>query len=57
MGSASEAEYLLLLSLDLNYLEDEDLEDEDHESLCGRIVEVKRMLAALMQTVRYEPSG
>jgi len=46
MGSALEVEYLLLLSSDLT-------PDEHYASLNSRVVEVKRMLSALMQTVRF----
>lgn len=44
MGSASELEYLLLLSHDLGWL----AEEEDHRDLAGKTVQVKRMLAGLI---------
>ena len=47
MGSACEAEYLLLLSRDLKYLA-----DEGYHRANAAITEIKRMLSALMQTVR-----
>lgn len=47
MGSASEAEYRLMLSHELNYLtNDEYIEFEQ------AIVEVKRMLTAFLKTVK-----
>jgi four helix bundle protein len=49
MGSASEAEYLVLLAHDL-----EELSEEDRDRLNGRISEVKRMLSALIKTLRAE---
>jgi len=48
-GSASELEYHLLLARDLNLLP-----APDYERLCGQAVEVKRMLASLMKTLRAE---
>lgn len=47
MGSASELEYQLLLARDLEYLP-----PEDYHTLDRGVVEVKRMLAALIQTVK-----
>jgi four helix bundle protein len=47
MGSASELEYQLLLSRDLNYLP-----DEPYHSLTCRVAEVKRMLAAFLNRLR-----
>ncbi|MCJ7676113.1 MAG: four helix bundle protein [Anaerolineales bacterium] len=44
MGSASELEYQLLLSRDLGYLS-----GAGYEDLAGKVVEVKRMLAALVR--------
>ncbi len=44
MGSASELEYQLLLSRDLGYLS-----GEGYDELARRVVEVKRMLAALVR--------
>ena len=46
MGSASELEYHLLLSHDLEYLN-----AEDHGELSGETIRVKRMLASLIRTV------
>lgn len=46
MGSASEAEYHLLLARDLQYFN-----AERYETLNGQVTEVKRMLAALLQRV------
>jgi four helix bundle protein len=48
-GSASELEYHLLLARDLSLLK-----APDYERLSGRAVEVKRMLASLMQRLRAE---
>jgi S23 ribosomal protein. len=47
MGSASELEYHLLLARDLKYLT-----QEDYQNLDGRVTEVKRMLASLIQKTR-----
>ncbi len=47
MGSASEAEYQLLLARDLGYLP-----TEQYEPLDVRAQEVKRMLTALMRTLQ-----
>ncbi len=44
MGSASELEYFLLLSRDLKLLD-----DAQYEALNGAVVEVKRMMAALIE--------
>lgn len=49
MGSASELEYHLLLARNLNLLK-----TPDYERLSGQAVEVKRMLASLMKTLRAE---
>ena len=49
MGSASEVEYHILLARDLNLLS-----KASYEDLNGRTVEVKRMLAALLQKVRRD---
>ena len=43
-GSASELEYHLLLARDLNFLP-----PSDHEKLSAGVVEIKRMLTALIQ--------
>src|SRR5437660_12387062 len=48
MGSASEAEYQLLLARDLGYLP-----QAEHGALDRELVEVKRMLAALIQKVKH----
>jgi four helix bundle protein len=50
MGSASEAEYHLLLARDLGYLT-----ESTYSLLDGAIVEVKRMLAALIKTCKGRP--
>jgi four helix bundle protein len=47
MGSASELEYLLLLSRDLNYLP-----DDEYQSLNNELVEVRRMLNAFIQKLK-----
>ena len=49
MGSASEVEYHILLARDLNLLS-----KKIYDDLNGRIVEVKRMLAALLLKVRRD---
>lgn len=49
MGSASELEYHLLLSRDLNFLK-----QTDHESLTNTVIEIKRMLTAFLQKLRAE---
>lgn len=51
MGSASELEYHLLLSKDLNYLK-----TDAYERMQPRVEEVKRMLAALIRKVDSERS-
>jgi four helix bundle protein len=51
MGSASELEYHVLLARDLRILE-----ATDYERLSDGIVEVKRMLAALIRTCRADNS-
>jgi four helix bundle protein len=48
-GSASEVEYHLLLARDLSLLE-----DSDYQRLSDEAVEVKRMLASLMQKLRAD---
>ena len=48
-GSGSELEYHLLLSRDLNLLE-----QQAYEGLHGRITEVKRMLTGLIQRLRAD---
>jgi four helix bundle protein len=47
MGSASETEYLLLLSHDLGYLV-----DDCYKRNSGKITEIKRMLSSLAKTVQ-----
>ena len=46
-GSANEVEYHLLLAKDLDFLS-----DEDHKNLEAGVLEIQRMLAALVQTLR-----
>jgi four helix bundle protein len=48
-GSASELEYHLLLAHDLDLLE-----EPDYTRLSGQTIEVKRMLASLMKTLRAD---
>jgi four helix bundle protein len=48
-GSASEAEYLILLSTDLGYLE-----PETHAELNALVVEVKKMLDAFHRKLTAE---
>jgi four helix bundle protein len=52
MGSASELEYHFLLARDLDFLHEENYKDLNH-----RVVEIKRMLAALVCKVETEPPG
>jgi four helix bundle protein len=47
MGSSSELEYLLLLAHDLGYLG-----DEEHRSLSDSLVEIRKMLNALIQQLK-----
>jgi four helix bundle protein len=47
MGSASELEYHLLLARDLKLIK-----PEDHDELSQRAVELKRMLAGLLHTLK-----
>ncbi len=47
MGSASELEYHLLLARDLKILQ-----RADYEQISTQVVEIKRMLASLLQKVR-----
>ena len=47
MGSASEAEYQLILARDLEFLS-----KDDYEILHNNVEEVKRMLASLLKTLR-----
>jgi four helix bundle protein len=49
MGSASELEYHLLLAHDLGFLN-----DADYHPLAHEVVEVKRMLASLIQKVKSD---
>jgi len=46
-GSASELEYHLLLAKDLKYLE-----NDIYSSLFQQVIEVKRMLTALMKKIK-----
>ncbi len=48
-GSASEVEYQLLLARDLEFLK-----IADYQRISDEVVEVKRMLASLMQKLRAE---
>jgi four helix bundle protein len=48
-GSASELEYQLLLAYNLNYLKPEEYQDTEKA-----VVEVKRMLTALIRRLRTE---
>ena len=50
MGSSSELEYLLLLGHDLNYLP-----DNAYLSLNTSLVQVRKMLNALLKTLRNKP--
>jgi four helix bundle protein len=52
MGSASELEYHLLLARDLRYLS-----AETHAALDGMTVEIKRMLAAFLRTLKSSTAG
>lgn len=47
MGSASEAEYQLLLARDLGFMS-----NEHYNTLQSQIVEVKKMLASFLRTLR-----
>jgi four helix bundle protein len=51
MGSASEAEYQILLAHDLGYLAEPCFEQLSHEN-----IEVKQMLASLIRTIKYSTS-
>jgi len=46
-GSANEVEYHLLLAKDLDFLT-----SEEHKDLEGKVLEIQRMLAALVQGLR-----
>ncbi len=50
MGSASELEYHMLLARDLKLLD-----DSTRESLTSDVIEVKRMLATFIRTIRPRP--
>ena len=52
LGSANELEYQLLLSRDLGYVS-----TEAHAPLAGSVLEIKRMLAALIVTIKQGPDG
>ena len=49
MGSASETEYLILLTHDLKYLS-----DDQYVELTDTIVSLKKMLTALLRNIRSE---
>ena len=49
MGSTSELEYQLLLARDLKLLD-----ADEHQSLSGDVIEVKRMLTSLVQKLKAE---
>jgi four helix bundle protein len=51
MGSASELEYHLVLSRDLNLVK-----NQDYEKTREQVEEVKRMLAALIRKIALERS-
>jgi four helix bundle protein len=52
MGSASETEYHLLLAKDLGYIT-----EEQFQSTTSAVQEVKRMLAALLKSLREQIDG
>ena len=49
LGSASELEYHLLLASDLGYLS-----ESAHKKLATKVVEIKRMLASLIQKLKAD---
>jgi four helix bundle protein len=49
LGSASELEYHLLLAADLGYLS-----ESVHQKLATKVVEIKRMLASLIQKLKAD---
>jgi four helix bundle protein len=49
MGSASELEYHLMLAKDLDFLE-----PALHDQLAGQVIEIKRMLASLIQKLKAD---
>lgn len=49
MGSASELEYHLLLSKDLNLLD-----EKNYDNFAKQIIEIKRMLSALIQKLKAD---
>lgn len=49
MGSASELEYLLLLTRDLNLIN-----SPDHSEFTSEVVEIKRMLASFIKKLRAD---
>ncbi len=49
MGSASEVEYLLLLSNDLNLLH-----SSDYENLASDVIEIKRMLTSFFKKLKAD---
>lgn len=50
MGSASELEYHVLLAHDLNLLN-----ESDYSAVSADLIEIKRMLATLIRTIRPAP--
>ena len=50
-GSANETEYLVLLSFELGYIE-----NEKYENINFKIVEVKKMISGLLKTVKSKNS-
>ncbi len=50
MGSASELQYHILLAHDLKFVS-----DDDQKLLNDDVVEIKRMLATLIRTIRPAP--
>jgi len=49
MGSASESEYHLILSKDLGFIE-----KQNFDQLNSQVIEIKRMLTAVVQTLRAD---
>jgi len=47
MGSASELEYLIFLSFELKYLA-----DENFKTISNEIINIKKMIASLLKTLR-----
>jgi four helix bundle protein len=46
-GSASECEYQILLACELSYIS-----EEKHDHLIAQVIEIRRMLTSLIQTLR-----